>query len=87
MTSTKKPWIEFASWMRSPNRGAKRYLAWILRLPQITSVLCGASRPEQLVENCKALENLEFSDEELNQIDGALAPIKLPQSLWAKDGA
>ena len=62
-------------------------IAWILRLPQITSVLCGASRPEQLVENCKALENLEFSDEELNQIDGALAPIKLPRSLWAKDGA
>ena len=39
------------------------------------------SRPEQLLENCKALENVEFSEDELKQIDEALAPIDLPESL------
>ena len=60
-------------------------IAWILRLPQVTSVLCGASRPEQIVENCKALENLKFSKEELAEIDQLTNSVKLPQSLWAKE--
>lgn len=48
---------------------AQMALAWILRLPAITSALIGASRPEQIEENVAALDNLEFSDEELAHID------------------
>ena len=70
------------------NRGqslAQMALAWILRLPQITSVLCGASRPEQILENCAALENLHFSDEEIREIDDLTNTVELPASLWAKE--
>jgi L-glyceraldehyde 3-phosphate reductase len=44
-------------------------IGWILRLPEITSVLIGASDLSQIKENVKALERLEFSPEELQQID------------------
>jgi L-glyceraldehyde 3-phosphate reductase len=44
-------------------------LAWCLRDPRITSVLIGASRPEQIRENVDALQNLTFADEELREID------------------
>lgn len=64
---------------------AQMALAWILRLPQITSVLCGASSPEQVKENCKALENTEFSDEELRTIIRITSQVELPASLWASD--
>jgi len=49
---------------------AQMALAWCLRHPRITSVLIGASRPEQVEENIAALKNLEFSPEELAEIDG-----------------
>lgn len=52
---------------------AQLALAWILRLPSITSALIGASSVQQVEENVAALDNLEFSPEELQQID-ALAP-------------
>ena len=48
---------------------AQMALAWALRGGRITSVLIGASKPEQLVENVGALKNLEFSNEELAEID------------------
>ncbi len=35
----------------------------------MTSVLAGASKPEQLLDNLKALENTSFTDEELQSID------------------
>lgn len=44
-------------------------LAWCLRDPRVTSVLIGASRPQQIEENVRALENLEFTDAELREID------------------
>lgn len=44
-------------------------LAWNLRLPAVTSVLIGASRVEQIVENVAALRNLNFSEDELQKID------------------
>ena len=44
-------------------------LAWALRGGRVTSVLIGASRPEQVTENVGALKNLEFSNEELAEID------------------
>ena len=44
-------------------------IAWILRRPEVTSVLIGASEVGQIQENVRALENLKFADEELNAID------------------
>ncbi|MCY1289642.1 L-glyceraldehyde 3-phosphate reductase [compost metagenome] len=48
---------------------AQLALAWTLRDPRVTSALVGASRPEQLIENLDALDNLAFSPEELAEID------------------
>lgn len=48
---------------------AQLALAWTLRDTRVTSALIGASRPEQIVENVGALNNLVFSAEELAQID------------------
>jgi len=48
-------------------------IAWLLRKPQITSVLVGASSSNQLKENVKALDNLVFNHEELKLIDGIIS--------------
>ncbi|MEV6665238.1 L-glyceraldehyde 3-phosphate reductase [Streptomyces nigra] len=48
---------------------AQMALAWALRDPRVTSLVIGASRTEQLEQNVAALENLDFSDEELAEID------------------
>jgi L-glyceraldehyde 3-phosphate reductase len=48
---------------------AQMALAWCLRDPRVTTVLIGASRPEQIEENLAALNNLEFTKEELKEID------------------
>ena len=48
---------------------AQMALAWTLRDPRVTSALIGASRPEQVSENVAALDNLEFTPEELTAID------------------
>lgn len=48
---------------------AEMALAWILRDGQVTSVLIGASKPSQILDNLKALENTSFTEEELSQID------------------
>ena len=48
---------------------AQMALAWILRDSRVTSVLTGASRPEQIVDSLACLDNLVFSSEELNEID------------------
>ena len=52
---------------------AQLALAWTLRDETVTSALIGASRPEQIYENVKALENLSFTAEELAAIDAALS--------------
>jgi L-glyceraldehyde 3-phosphate reductase len=44
-------------------------LAWTLRDPRMTSTLVGASSVEQLEANVRALERLDFSDDELAEID------------------
>jgi len=49
-------------------------LAWILHNEAITTVLCGASRPEQIINNVKALDNLDFSEDEINKIENVLHP-------------
>jgi L-glyceraldehyde 3-phosphate reductase len=48
---------------------AQMALAWILRLPTVTSAVVGASRVEQLDENLGALEHLDFSPDELARVD------------------
>jgi len=48
-------------------------IAWILRQPQVASVLVGVSSSNQLKENVKALDCLDFSDEELKLIDGIIS--------------
>ena len=51
---------------------AQMALAWILRDDDITSVLIGASRPSQIIDNVGMLSNLSFSDEERSRIDDIL---------------
>ena len=48
-------------------------LAWVLRDPVVTSALIGASRPEQIIENVKALDAAPFTGEELDAIEAILA--------------
>ena len=48
---------------------AEMALAWILRDSVVTSVLIGASKPSQILDNIKALSNTAFSPEELAEID------------------
>ncbi len=48
---------------------AEMALAWVLRDGVVTSVLIGASRPSQILDNIKAIENTEFTAKELKKID------------------
>jgi L-glyceraldehyde 3-phosphate reductase len=48
---------------------AQMALAWLLRLPAVTSALIGASRVGQIEQNVGALKNLEFSAAEQTEID------------------
>lgn len=48
---------------------AQMALAWILKDGIVTSVLIGASKAEQVLDNIAAINNTEFSDEELKKID------------------
>ena len=48
---------------------AQMALSWILRDGIVTSVLAGASKPEQILDNIKATENTAFTDQELAIID------------------
>ncbi|MCR5032911.1 MAG: L-glyceraldehyde 3-phosphate reductase [Lachnospiraceae bacterium] len=56
---------------------AEMALAWLLKEDVITSVLAGASRPEQILDNIKAIENLQFADDELAAIDAVLMQVDL----------
>ncbi len=51
---------------------AQMSLSWLLKDPRITSVLVGASRPEQLADSLKCMDKLEFTSEELMQIEAIL---------------
>ena len=48
---------------------AQMALSWVLKDDVITSVLIGASKPEQILENLKCVENTSFTEEELRIID------------------
>ena len=44
-------------------------LSWVYSHEGITSVLIGASKPEQIIENLEMTANASFTKEELEQID------------------
>ncbi len=48
---------------------AQMALAWVLRDGDVCSVLIGASRPEQILDDIRALDNCDFTAEELQRID------------------
>ena len=52
---------------------AETALAWVLRDERMTSVIVGASSVNQLADNLKALEHLEFTSEELAEIEQILS--------------
>jgi L-glyceraldehyde 3-phosphate reductase len=60
---------------------AQLALAWTLRDPRVTSALVGASSVEQLEANVAALDKLDFSEEELAEIDQYATEADL--NLWA----
>jgi len=58
------------------NRGqslAQMAIAWILRLKGVTSVLVGTSKVKQVIDNVAALNQLDWTEAELNQIDDILS--------------
>ena len=48
---------------------AQMALSWVLRDGEVTSVLIGASRPEQILENVKITGRTDFSADELQALD------------------
>lgn len=52
-------------------------IAWLLKNPNVSSVILGASKPEQLEQNLKALDILETLNEEImDEIEAAIAPLQ-----------
>ncbi len=51
---------------------AQMALAWILKDKRVTSVLIGVSRPEQVLDSIRCLDNYSFTSEELRKIDSIL---------------
>jgi L-glyceraldehyde 3-phosphate reductase len=64
---------------------AQMALAWTLRDPRVTSTLIGASSVAQLEENVAALDQLDFSDDELRQIDQHAVDAGI--NIWAPSSA
>ena len=54
---------------------AEMALAWVLRDERMTSVIVGASSVNQLADNFQALNQLEFTAEELNGIERILCKV------------
>ena len=48
---------------------AEMALSWILKDGIVTTVLAGASKTSQILDNIKAMENTDFSDEEIKKIN------------------
>jgi L-glyceraldehyde 3-phosphate reductase len=51
---------------------AQMALSWVLKDERITSVIIGASKPAQVTDSIRCLDNLEFTKEELGMIDNIL---------------
>ena len=61
---------------------AQMAIAWTLRDPRVTSALVGASSVEQLDANVAAVDNLDFTDDELDEIDGYATESDI--NIWAE---
>jgi L-glyceraldehyde 3-phosphate reductase len=61
---------------------AQMAISWVLRRPEVTSALIGASSVEQLDDSLDALKNLDFTDAELAEIDRYAVDRGINQ--WAK---
>jgi L-glyceraldehyde 3-phosphate reductase len=64
---------------------AQMAVAWTLRDPGVTSALVGASSVRQLEQNVAALDNLDFSEAELKEIDSHATESGI--NLWARSSA
>ncbi len=64
---------------------AQMAIAWVLRNGGITTALIGASKPEQIIDCVGAIDNLEFTVEELAQIDRISEEKDI--NLWAKSSS
>jgi L-glyceraldehyde 3-phosphate reductase len=64
---------------------AQMAIAWTLRDARVTSALIGASSAQQLDENLAALDNVEFTDEELATIDQHAVDAGI--NIWAQSSA
>jgi L-glyceraldehyde 3-phosphate reductase len=64
---------------------AQMAVAWTLRDPRVTSALVGASSVHQLEQNVAALDNLDFSEAELREIDRHATESGI--NLWATSSA
>ena len=64
---------------------AQMAIAWVLRKPEVTSALIGASRWTQIAECVGALKNLKFSADELAQIDRHASDGGL--NIWSESSA
>ncbi|TML19717.1 MAG: L-glyceraldehyde 3-phosphate reductase [Actinobacteria bacterium] len=61
---------------------AQMAIAWTLRDPRVTSALVGASSVEQLDANVAAVDDLDFTDDELDEIDGYATESDI--NIWAE---
>lgn len=52
---------------------AQMALAWVIKDPRVTSVIIGVSKPEQVTDSIKCIDNYAFSSEELSAIENILA--------------
>jgi L-glyceraldehyde 3-phosphate reductase len=64
---------------------ARMALAWTLRDPRVTSTLIGASSVEQLEDNVASLDRLDFTDEELAEIDRYATESDI--NIWSESSA
>lgn len=60
---------------------AQMALAWALRHRAVSSVLVGASSPEQMAQNVRAVDRLDFTEDELREIDAHAVDTGI--DLWA----
>jgi L-glyceraldehyde 3-phosphate reductase len=60
---------------------AQMAIAWVLRGGRVTSALIGASRPQQIIDCVGALDNLDFTEAELSEIDAFAHDANI--NLWA----
>ena len=51
---------------------AQMALSWVLSNPAVTTVLIGASRPSQIIDNVAAIDKLEFTPDEIARIESVI---------------